>query len=128
MRYDQFMKMGWKVLIPVSLVWIVAVAAVRVFRSEGVDLSKVLIGVAVVLALLVLIYLFLPEGRRGSPLEPEAVAEELDDDEPGHDGQTDPQAVAAARRTRYTGGYPVPPLPGETADQASSAEKEPTGV
>ena len=26
LRYDQFMKFGWKVLIPVSLVWIVAVA------------------------------------------------------------------------------------------------------
>ena len=30
LRYDQFMKLGWKVLIPVSLVWILAVAAVRV--------------------------------------------------------------------------------------------------
>ena len=29
LRYDQFMKFGWKVLIPVSLVWIVLVAAIR---------------------------------------------------------------------------------------------------
>ena len=29
MRYDQFMKFGWKVLIPVSLAWIVAVAIIR---------------------------------------------------------------------------------------------------
>ena len=35
LRYDQFMKLGWKVLIPVSLVWIVAVAAVRVYRAAG---------------------------------------------------------------------------------------------
>ena len=35
-RYDQFMHIGWKVLIPVSLVWIVLVGAVRVLRNaEG---------------------------------------------------------------------------------------------
>ncbi len=28
-RYDQFMRFGWKVLIPASLVWIVCVAAIR---------------------------------------------------------------------------------------------------
>src|SRR5262249_4736437 len=27
LRYDQFMRIGWRVLIPVSLVWILAVAA-----------------------------------------------------------------------------------------------------
>ena len=29
MRYDQFMRLGWKVLVPVSLVWIVLVVTVR---------------------------------------------------------------------------------------------------
>ena len=29
LRYDQFMKLGWKVLIPVSLVWLLAVAVIR---------------------------------------------------------------------------------------------------
>ena len=29
MRYDQFMKLGWKVLIPVSLAWIVLAAVIR---------------------------------------------------------------------------------------------------
>ena len=27
LRYDQFMHLGWKVLIPINLVWILAVAA-----------------------------------------------------------------------------------------------------
>ena len=35
LRYDQFMKFGWKVLIPVSLVWILIVASLRVLQQEG---------------------------------------------------------------------------------------------
>ncbi|WP_041840514.1 NADH-quinone oxidoreductase subunit NuoH [Actinoplanes friuliensis] len=37
MRYDQFMRFGWKVLIPVNLVWILFLAGVRVTndRIEG---------------------------------------------------------------------------------------------
>ena len=31
LRYDQFMSLGWKVLIPISLAWIVAVAFVVYF-------------------------------------------------------------------------------------------------
>ncbi len=35
LRYDQFMKFGWKVLIPASLVWIMIVATLRTLSSEG---------------------------------------------------------------------------------------------
>jgi NADH-quinone oxidoreductase subunit H len=35
LRYDQFMKFGWKVLIPVSLAWILIVATLRVLQQEG---------------------------------------------------------------------------------------------
>jgi NADH-quinone oxidoreductase subunit H len=37
LRYDQFMKFGWKVLIPVSLIWILIVASLRVVQQEGVS-------------------------------------------------------------------------------------------
>jgi NADH-quinone oxidoreductase subunit H len=35
LRYDQFMALGWKVLIPVSLVWIMTVAIVRTLAIRG---------------------------------------------------------------------------------------------
>ncbi len=54
MRYDQFMRFGWKVLIPVNLVWILAVAYYKVIRSGdlGGD-AKWIITVAIVLVLLI---------------------------------------------------------------------------
>ena len=35
MRYDQFMALGWKVLIPVSLAWIMIVATTRSLRTRA---------------------------------------------------------------------------------------------
>ena len=35
LRYDQFMAFGWKVLIPINLVWILAVTSIRVLRDHG---------------------------------------------------------------------------------------------
>lgn len=55
LRYDQFMKFGWKVLIPASLIWILVVAALRVIQQAGASrtviiafvFSLVLIGLAI---------------------------------------------------------------------------------
>jgi NADH-quinone oxidoreductase subunit H len=35
LRYDQFMALGWKILIPTSLIWVMIVATVRTLRAEG---------------------------------------------------------------------------------------------
>ena len=53
MRYDQFMKFGWKVLIPVSLAWILIVATLRLLQQEGAARST-LIAFAVGVVLLVM--------------------------------------------------------------------------
>jgi NADH-quinone oxidoreductase subunit H len=37
LRYDQFMGLGWKLLIPISLAWIMTVAIVRTLRTHGYD-------------------------------------------------------------------------------------------
>jgi NADH-quinone oxidoreductase subunit H len=59
MRYDQFMALGWKVLIPVSLVWIMIVSSVRSLRNNGYDqLTTALITVGAVITLIVLVALW----------------------------------------------------------------------
>jgi NADH-quinone oxidoreductase subunit H len=35
LRYDQFMKFGWKVLIPINVAWIIVVATLRLMTQEG---------------------------------------------------------------------------------------------
>ena len=55
LRYDQFMDLGWKVLVPVSLLWIAVVTLIRAVRAEGVLTTPqflVVGGVVVVLAVL----------------------------------------------------------------------------
>ena len=51
LRYDQFMALGWKLLIPVSLVWILTVACLRAAHLTGV--IPALVAAAVLLAALV---------------------------------------------------------------------------
>jgi NADH-quinone oxidoreductase subunit H len=116
LRYDQFMALCWKVLIPVSLVWTLAVAAIRVVTTqEALERSTLLtwiaIGLVIVLALTFLWDLL--AGRRTSRAQPEPA--------PGEGGgEFDPMA----------GGYPVPPLPGQVlpAYATASARRSVTTV
>ncbi|WP_042429608.1 NADH-quinone oxidoreductase subunit NuoH [Streptacidiphilus anmyonensis] len=94
LRYDQFMKLGWKVLIPVSLVWLLLVATVRALRNQGHNFGDVVLYVAGgVVALVLLSVLF--DMLRPKKQEP---AEAGSGQEP-----FDPMA----------GGFPVPPMPGQ---------------
>jgi NADH-quinone oxidoreductase subunit H len=85
MRYDQFMALGWKWLIPISLGWIIAVATVRAIDLEGgLSRQQSLVGIGVVAVVIVVMFL-VPEKKREDtpPALPEPVA----------------------------GGFPVPPMP-----------------
>ncbi len=85
LRYDQFMRFGWKVLIPVSLFWIIAVGTIRAISLEG-QIDRTYLFAAAAVAVVIFVALgFVPESE--DETEADALA-----DEP-------------------TGGYPVPPMP-----------------
>jgi NADH-quinone oxidoreductase subunit H len=97
MRYDQFMAFGWKVLIPISLVWIVAVATVRAATLDGsIERNQLLIGVGIFAALTLLTFFFGGSVKEASEPEPE----EFD---------------------AFAGGYPVPPPLGTSPVTTSSS-------
>jgi NADH-quinone oxidoreductase subunit H len=98
-RYDQFMDLGWKVLIPVSIAWIVLVSFVRVAQSQNwLNQTAVLAGVGVIILLLVVFLVW--DWRRGG----EDVELSETSRTPVYDqGEFDP----------FAGGYPVPPMPGQ---------------
>ncbi|EUA33661.1 NADH dehydrogenase family protein [Mycobacterium xenopi 3993] len=58
LRYDQFMALGWRVLIPVSLIWIMIAAVVRSLRDNGYPhwtpvlvISSAVVGIGLLLLL-----------------------------------------------------------------------------
>jgi NADH-quinone oxidoreductase subunit H len=61
MRYDQFMALGWKVLVPGSLVWIVLVFAARTLRGSAVTPGEILVVGGFLLVILLVVAFLLPQ-------------------------------------------------------------------
>jgi NADH-quinone oxidoreductase subunit H len=101
-RYDQFMKFGWKLLIPASLTWLVCVAVVQGVRQfSDIDVRTTLFVLAGVVVVLALGSLLIPEKQR---------------------------AAAKARRgpeviDPFAAGYPVPPMPGQVLPPSPRKER-----
>ena len=53
-RYDQLMAIGWKVLIPVSIVWILLIATVRAWRLDTHNAIPYVVGGVVLVIIIVL--------------------------------------------------------------------------
>ncbi|KAA8962872.1 NADH-quinone oxidoreductase subunit NuoH [Mycobacterium sp.] len=61
LRYDQFMALGWKTLIPVSLLWVMIAAVIRTLRNQGMQhWTAVLVTASAVVAAGLLVYLRRP--------------------------------------------------------------------
>ncbi|MCU1600373.1 MAG: nuoH [Frankiales bacterium] len=63
MRYDQFMKLGWKVLIPVSLVWLLLVAAIRTLTNEVPETRDRLTYIGFAMAVFFLLFYLWPQKK-----------------------------------------------------------------
>jgi NADH-quinone oxidoreductase subunit H len=92
-RYDQLMALGWKILIPLSIVWILLIATIRAWKNDGA--TSAVVGVAILVLILIIILVTIWDNaaqRRSASLAPEPPAPD------GEDGL--PQVE----------GYPVPPM------------------
>jgi NADH-quinone oxidoreductase subunit H len=98
-RYDQLMALGWKILIPVSIVWILLTATIRLGKNEGFD-HPATIGVFILVAILILLLVTFWDNaavRRAADIE----------EQPPITPETQAQvAEETGTRTRF----PVPPL------------------
>ncbi|WP_025350202.1 NADH-quinone oxidoreductase subunit NuoH [Nocardia nova] len=94
LRYDQFMNLGWKLLIPVSLLWVMIVATLKVIQDEGHNVQTAGLITAGVIISIGLLAVMLRAGHRGDnpPLPETAQSQQFSD-------------------------FPVPPMP-ETAPPA----------
>jgi len=110
LRYDQFMQLGWKILIPASLLWLLMVATVRALNTRyDFDTRQIAIygGLAAGALIAVTFVWDLFSARQNVDGEADVTPE------------WDPMA----------GGHPVPPLPGQTLPEltavaASSTEED----
>ncbi|WP_237768019.1 NADH-quinone oxidoreductase subunit NuoH [Serinicoccus sp. CNJ-927] len=96
-RYDQFMALGWKILIPLSLVWVVAVMLIRSaqegYFGEGRWVTVLTLGgIGVFVLIGILVWDRYAQRRAAAKEEAREVPEEIDP---------------------FADGYPVPPMPGQ---------------
>jgi NADH-quinone oxidoreductase subunit H len=107
LRYDQFMALGWKTIIPINLVWILAVTSIHVLRDRGWPAWKAtVLPLGIVLLLVVVPALIAYEGYTARRLAAAAEDEE------------------EAQREEPT--FPIPPL--DLRVPSPPMRREPLGV
>ena len=98
LRYDQFMKLGWKVLIPGSLLWVLAVAVMRELKNQNELTRANLPAILGPVIGVVLIAWAVSEVKYRQQQGEKAAADAVEARKPW-----DPMG----------GGFPVPPMPGQ---------------
>ncbi|MGV0668852.1 NADH-quinone oxidoreductase subunit NuoH [Mycolicibacillus trivialis] len=99
LRYDQFMALGWKILIPTALLWVMAAAVIRSLRNDGYPhWTPVLAALSAVTALGLVAFLH----RRFSAVR-------------GDEPRRDRSDTTISGSPAPGDGFPVPPLPAAPA-------------
>ena len=83
-RYDRLMSLGWKVMLPLALLWVLASGFAVVVRQEATGRSTFNI-VAIVLAVAIVLWVVAPLFARKTPVQPPEVDPERDALEAGPD-------------------------------------------
>ncbi len=103
-RYDQLMAIGWKVLIPVSIVWILLVAAVRAWRLDSHSAAPyVVLGIVIVLIMALITMWDSAAQQRAARYAAPAEAADTEGEGAERAGVTAPATATATA-------FPVPPL------------------
>ena len=71
LRYDQFMSFGWKVLIPAGVVWVMAIATLRVYQEHVTDRTPWIVGFGIVFGILLIVALIDPGAAKQQRLAEE---------------------------------------------------------
>jgi NADH-quinone oxidoreductase subunit H len=96
-RYDQLMAVGWKVLIPLSIVWILLIATVRAWRLDTRSPAPYAVFGLVIVLIMALVWMWDSAAQQRAARNVATAAEAA--------AEADP-----ARATVTEAGYPVPPL------------------
>jgi NADH-quinone oxidoreductase subunit H len=75
-RYDQLMRLGWKVLIPGALAWTLMIATIRVWRRQGGSTGVYIVGGAIIVVLMLLAWAWDTSAAKRAQEESEADAAE----------------------------------------------------
>jgi NADH-quinone oxidoreductase subunit H len=100
------MAIGWKVLIPVSIVWILLIATVRAWRLDSHSAAPYVVFGFVIVLIVILVWAWdnAAQQRAMKYAGPDADASDLSD-------LSDPSDLAEARLAGAVGSaFPVPPL------------------
>jgi NADH-quinone oxidoreductase subunit H len=103
-RYDQLMKLGWKVLIPGALAWTLMIATIRVWRRQGGSPAVYLVAGGIVVILMALAWAW----DSASARQQAALAD--GEDEAADEAAAESATTGGGRAAGTGGTFPVPPL------------------
>jgi NADH-quinone oxidoreductase subunit H len=109
LRYDQFMRLGWKVLLPANLVWILALAGIKTLQGSTLPSSRIWLIIGGILVIILLGLVLWPSAKKPVP-----------------------EDATSRLAARPAGSFPVPPLdlqvPPSPRLNRVAGQREPAGV